>query len=68
MRTTWVRTDKIQATHEVLSQLLMHDVSIGRLKRRLADSETEILAVLANVTEHVRNLSRRVEQLEARNT
>lgn len=64
MHTSWVRTDWILVEHEVVPQLLMHEVYIGRLKRRLEDTESELEGVLFDVSQLIRNLSRRVEHLE----
>lgn len=50
--------------HEVVPQLLMHEVAISRLKRRLEDTENELESVLTDVGSLLRNITRRVEQLE----
>lgn len=42
----------------------MHEVSLRRLKRRLADTENELQQVLSDVRQQMRYVTRRVEHLE----
>lgn len=62
--TTWLYTDQVVHEHEVVPQLLMHEVEISRLKRKLADTEMELQEVLIDVGMLLRNITRRVELLE----
>lgn len=59
-----MRTDQILKEHKVVPQLLMHEVAICRLKRKLAATENELEQVLTEVGKLLRNITRRVEKLE----